>query len=56
MGIKKGQLWKSKDSGVVLEIIGKKTGNKHWNTKKLGGGKTHKIHEGTLQKFYKQLT
>ena len=55
MKIKVGQLWKSKDSGTVLTITGKKSGNRHWNTKKLGGKKSHKIHEGTLLKFYQLI-
>lgn len=54
--INKGQLWKSKDSGIQIEITGKQTGNRHWNTKKLKGGKSHKIHEGTLLKFYELIT
>lgn len=53
--IKKGQIWKSKDSGVEIEIVSKKSGNRHWNTKKLNGNKSHKIHEGTLLKFYELL-
>ena len=55
MKYKKGQLWKSKDTGVVLELINKKSGNKHWNTKKVGGKNAHKIHEGTLIKFYELI-
>ena len=52
MSIKKGQIWKSKNSSVEIEILSKKSGNKHWNTRKIGGGKSHQIHEGTLKKFY----
>ena len=52
MKIKRGQIWKSKDSGINIEILKKFSGNRHWNTKKIGGGKSHKIHEGTLIKFY----
>jgi len=54
--IKKGQLWKSKDSNIVLQIVNKFSGNRHWNTKKIGGKKAHRIHEGTLYKFYELLT
>lgn len=54
--VKIGQKWKSKDSGVVLEIISKFSGNRHWNTKKVGRKDSHKIHEGTLYKFYDLLT
>lgn len=54
--IKKNQLWKSKDSGRVLRIIQKWSGNLHWavediNRKNCG----HHIHEGTLQKFYERV-
>jgi len=45
--IKKGQFWKSKDSGKVIKITGRKSGNRHWNV-----DTGHKIHEGTLLKFY----
>lgn len=51
--IKKGQVWKPKLGGVAIEVIGRATGNGHWKTKKLNGSpKSHRIHEGTLTKFY----
>ncbi len=51
--IKKGQIWKSKMGGFKIEITHKLTGNGHWMTKKLNKSqKTHKVHEGTLRKFY----
>lgn len=52
MKVKKGQIWKYKNSSIVIEILSKHSGNRHWNTKKLNGGKAYKIHEGTLFKFY----
>lgn len=48
--IKKGQCWKSKDTGKVITITSKKSGNRHWHT--TDGKNSHKIHEGTLIKFY----
>jgi len=50
--IKKGQLWKSKQSGIVLKIINKASGNLHWTAVQVNGGKSHHVHEGTLQKYY----
>lgn len=50
--IRVGQIWKSKTSNSKIEIISKQTGNGHWNTKKIGGGKSHKIFDKTLLKFY----
>jgi hypothetical protein len=49
--IRKGQQWKSKTNGVILEVVSKSTGNNHWNCK-TNRGNTHQVHEGTLQKFY----
>ena len=56
--IKKGQVWKSKDNGITFIIIGKNGGNRHWTTKRIGkqsGKPIHKMHEGTILKFYEQL-
>ena len=51
--IKKGQIWKSKNSNTRIKITSKFSGNRHWNTAKLPKSKkSHKIHEGTLLKFY----
>ena len=56
MKVKTGMIFKSKGSGVVIEILKRKDGNKHWHTRKLGGGKSHQIHEGTLEKFYEVVS
>lgn len=53
--VRRGQRWKSKSSGVVLTIHGKATGNKHWIAVS-DRGKSHKVHEGTLKKFYELQT
>lgn len=45
--IKKGQIWKSKDTGKVVKVLKKATGNLHWVV-----DNGHHIHEGTLIKFY----
>lgn len=51
--VKKNQIWKSKDGGFLIQITRKLTGNRHWMTKKLNGSpNAHKVHEGTLEKFY----
>lgn len=50
--IKIGQRFKSKDSGKIIEIIKKASGNRHWIAKQINGNYSHKIHEGTLAKYY----
>lgn len=49
--IKKGQVWKSKDTGKVVRVLKKSTGNLHWL---IDNG--HHIHEGTLIKFYELIS
>lgn len=50
---KKGMILISITSGQKIQLLNRKSGNKHWNTKKLSSnGKAHMIHEGTLDKFY----
>lgn len=52
--VKRGQIWKAKNSGIILEVLRKATGNNHW-TVKTSRGKSHHIHEGTLKRFYETL-
>ena len=53
---KKGMILKSKTSDVIIRLTGKHNGNGHWNSCKIGGSnKNHRIHETTLNKFYKPL-
>ena len=54
--IKRGQRWKSKMNGTVLEIQNKASGNRHWTVNRIGRKKAHHIHEGTLLKFYELET
>ena len=42
----------SKLSTSVIVLVNRASGNKHWNTQKIGSKNNHKIHEGTLDKFY----
>jgi len=54
--IKKGQLWKSKQNGRILEIVKKTTGpsgGKHWLM--LCNKKTHHVNEGTILKFFERV-
>ena len=53
--VKKGQKYKAINSGVEITIVSKCSGNRHWNTKKNGSGKSHMIHEGTLKRFYELI-
>lgn len=50
---KKGQRWRSKDSGVILTLINKINGGK-WSTK-TNHGNNHAVWERTLLKFYYQI-
>ena len=52
MKYKPGMILTSITSGVKIKLINRKTGNGHWNTRKIGAKKSHMIHEGTLAKFY----
>ena len=56
MKFKKGMKFKSTTSNTVIVLLNRKSGNRHWNTKKLNGGKAHMIHEGTLEKFYELVS
>jgi hypothetical protein len=49
---RKGVKLKSKLSNLVIVLVNRASGNKHWNTKKVGSKNNNKIHEGTLDKFY----
>jgi len=53
---KKGMTLKSKTSNTVITLVNRASGNRHWNTKKHGSKNSHKIHEGTLDKFYEDTT
>ena len=55
MKYKCGMILQSKTSPVKIQLVSKFNGNGHWNSKKIGShskGKAHRIHEGTLDKFY----
>jgi hypothetical protein len=52
---KRGMKLKSKTSGSIITLTNRASGNLHWNTKKTGSKNNHKIHEGTLDKFYTEL-
>mgnify|MGYP003624803666 CR=1 FL=1 len=49
---RKGMQLKSNTSKSVIVLVNRASGNKHWNTQKVGSKNNHKIHEGTLDKFY----
>lgn len=53
-----GMVLKSKTSGVVIKLTSKHNGNGHWNSTKINQGssnKNHRVHEGTLKKFYEAV-
>jgi len=53
MKYKRGQIFKSKTNGIEIQLLNKVGGNGHWLSKKIRGGRaSHRIHEGTLKKFY----
>ena len=54
MKYKKGMILQSITSGIKIKLVGVHSGNGHWVSIKLPKAKkSHKIHEGTLNKFYK---
>jgi hypothetical protein len=57
MKVKKGQFWKSKETGKIIRIAGKGTNERHWIiVKMVGGAKSGRhLHEGTINKFYELL-
>ena len=52
---KKGNILKSLTSNTVIKLLNRKSGNRHWNTQKIGGKKSHMVHEGTLDKYYEKI-
>lgn len=54
MKYKVGMLLQSKTSPVVIKLTSKHNGNGHWNSCKVNSTtkKQHRVHEGTLDKFY----
>jgi len=56
MKYKIGMILKSKTSNVIIKLTSKHNGNGHWNSMKIGGSnKNHRVHEGTLDKFYEVM-
>jgi hypothetical protein len=56
MTVKKGQVWESKNSSKTIRIVRRFSGNKHWTVEDEKRKNTsHKIHEGTLTKYYDLL-
>ena len=49
---RRGVRLESKLGNSVIILVNRASGNKHWNTQKVGSKNNHKIHEGTLDKFY----
>lgn len=47
--VKRGQFWINKQTGKIVRVMRKATGNRHWT---IDNG--HHIHEGTLIKYYEQ--
>ena len=49
---RRGMRLEAKLSKSVIILVNRASGNKHWNTQKVGSKNNHKVHEGTLDKFY----
>ena len=47
-----GMKLEAKLSKSVILLVNRASGNRHWNTQKIGSKNNHKVHEGTLDKFY----
>ena len=57
MTIKRGQTWEPILGGTPIVIVKPHKTDKYWNTRKINGSpSSHRIHEGTLKKFYKLVT
>ena len=54
MKFKPGLRLKSKTSKKIIILKRKASGNGHWNCD--CGSKNHMIHEGTLRRFYEEIT
>jgi len=48
--VSKGQRWKNRTTRRVVEVVQRATGNRHWLV-----DNGHRIHEGTLEKFYERV-
>ena len=56
MKYKIGMILQSKTSPVKIKLTSKHNGNGHWNSVKVNGSnKNHRVHEGTLGKFYEVI-
>lgn len=55
MKIRRGMRFKNKTTGKVFHVIRKATGNHHWTVSQMKGAASHRIHEGTLKKFYEEV-
>jgi len=56
--IRRGQLWKKKDTGLVVELTGR-NGKGHWSYKKLSNGcsgKQHSVFENDLYRFWEKIS
>ena len=45
--VKRGQFWKNRQTGKLVRVMCKWSGNRHWTL-----DNEHHIHEGTLTKYY----
>jgi len=52
--IRRGQLWKKKDTGLVVEVTGKDN-KKRWSYRKLKGGPTHSVAEKDMYLFWEKI-
>ena len=51
-----GMILESITSSVKIKLTSRHNGNGHWNSVKVNEGssnKNHRVHEGTLNKFYR---
>ena len=56
MTYKVGMILQSITSNARIKLTSKHNGNGHWNSTKINIGssnKNHRVHEGTLKKFYR---
>lgn len=53
---RRGMTLKNKITGKLFVLRNRATGNKHWNISAMKGATNHRVHEGTLAKFYEVAT
>lgn len=52
---RRGKRFVNKATGKIITLKNKMGGNRHWVSHQEGSKKSHRIHEGTIMKFYEEV-